>query len=901
MRPGPPLLFLVAATAPLAGQRGVAAPPIPAEIEQAAADDAAPEHRVRLSFRANEHYDLLASSDAAKRARGGAYVLALLRASAARAGRGGDAGTGAAAAGEAARPDGERGALVAHERLALEIAQQLSHLPFGGDGLEALPAVVWLLENDARTDAQRFAVKGLARIRSDFTSRYFAAVLAAPSPSRNANRYALDLVAWERLPATPEQLAAFAQLPDERVRDRARALLRARGTEPAPYDPGESLGPFVEGALEIARELLPERVPPEAAWVELQLPEARDDTGENQLHGWLLQEGGVAAGWRVMAHDGVVVELPPRELGVRYEQVTEHAKRVIGWRERWRRSDGEGDQRWAAAQLGVRDVPPRRRGAAWPGSVAELLVASWCDQAGERAATAGLLEPLFAAAHDDRDALGPLLRTLAANAERALATAFVQRDDERARELAATLCRPELDGVVPTGVARQLSRQLAPRAGGAPGLELPQPAEWERLRRELPRAQAIAWLVARLHLLACPQPMFPGLADWAQAQSSPPANGGEPVARINPFVELLRLDLATGELPLLLPALATGDLARAIEAAPPAWGSPAERPRLVPLAGLAAAIVEQVLREPFDVQPFVAGGAARADAAAELNARCRVDAEVRRSDRLERELAGCSLVEQLMVPFLQLHLVDPVRAAEVLRAVARREPELLPAVVCTLVQFDRHEFLGEARAWREHADPQVRFHAACLQLRHGVDAAAALQAIEAGFDEPDAARWADASVEALLAAKDPAARALLLELQEGRRPAGFRPSPGMLQRTFRAGLPGAREQLERAIRGDVQLRFSQLYAQGGDARAIEVPLGTMRTWAAGWWGGPTGMAPMGMAWQGEPAPPAEPLLRQLAEDERRVRAGERPRLRPHLFDLPWANLAECPQLWGMLR
>lgn len=792
--------------------------PVPVAARQAAEADGdlawAP-----LSFRIHEHFDLLVSTDAGKRRRGGDYLLALLVAGAERA---------------AAAP--ERESAVAQAQRIRHLAQGFAGLPFGGDGAEALPAVVWLLRHGPRGPVQDFALAALSRIPCDTTREYFADVLRRGSPIRSAVLRALDLVAAGRLLASVDDLQRWGGYHDARIRERANELLASRGESPAFFDLGESFGPLADDVLHLARELLVERPPPEAPWAVLTPRESaaagHAAAAREPWYGWLLQEGDAGRPWRLLPATGAVVEVPFAAATVATEPLADHVRRVIAWREQWEATPDPKERVAIEARFGI-NLLPGRRDEAWPATGAELLLAAWCREAGEAEVLADLLDPLFEAAGDERDVLEPRLHALAAQLDAAMLDAFVRtRDHARALALAERLGDPALASFPGQRRAVELAAQLVQRREDFRTLVLPTPGQWQRMRRDLPRAQQIEFLAARLRLLCGAGSHREGAFDYRRPQPPEPgaASAADPQAgRINPYVELLRLDLARGELPALLPALASRDFLHALTAARPDAGTGG--PALLRVADAAAALVDEVAQEHVvDPGSFLAGGEELARARAELVAFSRVRPELRRTARLAERMATAEFWHDVVAAFLALQEVDPVRAGEALAGLTAQWPQQLPAIAGWLALFGRTEFVGEARTWLRDERPAVRFFAACLLLRCGVDPAAPLAEVGRALDGDSGPAWVHLAIEPLLVCQDPGARRILLALLSGER-GRYRADPLFVQQLFLGKVPEARERVERALAGEAELFQPPWW--GGEPRPLDGAV--LRQWLASWW------------------------------------------------------------------
>jgi hypothetical protein len=602
----------------------------------------------------------------------------------------------------------------------------------------------------------------------------------------------------------------------------------------------------------------------------------------------LLQQGGDGKPLRLLTSYGATLTFDGDKVDTKVSTLQQHVANVLADRERYDKTKDSDVRQEIEQRHGLRRAM-RSSGDTWRGSPSELLAAAWSLAREDRSAAAQLLSPALSSAWDARDYLQPLLDELASQLDAAMLEAFAdERDYGKACEMAKKLVVPELSGFPDQERARELLHQLPLRGDDFHALQLSTVEQWQDLEHTLSRGEQIDHLVARLRLLSCQQMGNPGWLRYDQQQRGGPIApwwepGPRADVRINPFCELLDMNLAADELPALLPALESRDyiLAYDLERFLP------QRPqRLHRVAFVAASICNEVAQASIvDPADFLGEPSARQAAREKLLAYCSSHRGQRTADRLVERMQEVEDWQQVRLAFWNLQGLDAVRAAMVMRDVGRRQPERMPEIVRLLSLLDRSEFVGEARDWLRDDDRGTRFFAAVLLLRHRQESEAAFATIRDTLQGGGANELAPAAVEALLACDLPAATELLLDMLAGKF--GLRPTPGVLQRLLRAGYREAFTALDEAIAGKRRLLPADTDA---DARL------QLLMQLAAWW------PDIGVRWPDAGEPRQVQLLYEqvrdrLHEDWRRITEKQAPLMQQAQLELPWGELWSYSSGW----
>jgi hypothetical protein len=229
-------------------------------------------------------------------------------------------------------------------------------------------------------------------------------------------------------------------------------------------------------------------------------------------------------------------------------------------------------------------------------TTADALVGAWAFVAGDTTTAARCMFPLLEA-QDDEDAMfGSIRDALATGIEERMLKEFTETGDYvEAIRLARRLMSPTFAGFKHQGLARELAAQLKRRGDDFHRLRLPSRDEWAARRRNLTRVEEVAFLAARLRLIACNQREMPGGCDYSNdfqsesgdAATEPFVVASERDRAINPFNELWAMGLAPFEAVDLLPTLESDDFVRGFDRE----RFMPQRPRTLHRAAFAAGLV----------------------------------------------------------------------------------------------------------------------------------------------------------------------------------------------------------------------------------------------------------------------------------------------------------------------
>lgn len=696
------------------------------------------------------------------------------------------------------------------------VAEALDEADWSGNGEAAEGAATWLLRNAPRADERENAMKALMRIKTASVDALIREAVQNVHPTYRVLVLAMQTGAARGMKDLVPAITALRGHYHKDVREAADAAAVALGsTEPAPKTATDQLPASLVKRLQLAADLVAVPVPPAAKWSKVTLPAEPEQHRPEPftMQGFLLEP---AKGSRaVLLPWGSVWPLdrePKAEVAT--AELADYVKELLRLRERFDAADLD-EQREIEGQLGIRKFS-HSSGQKWHGSAAEVLVAAWSHARGDAAAAAKLVLPMLETVPDEREWFEYQLGEVAAELDEAMLTAFtMERDYPKALAMAQKLARPECAFWWHQDRAIALAEQLPRRMGEFRELKLPPVADWPAQKAKLSRREQVTFLIERLRLLNCMQMSNPGGIDYGADQYAEPMSKMDwekPEAMtkvVNPFTELLAMDLQPEEMELLLPLLGSTDFILAFDLQRFLPQRPKSLHRLQWVAGtLFEAAAREDLIDPRRLQGSAGEAQKQVD---ELRAWCQRSAGKSTQDRLVGRLEAEKDPALWRKTFWSLHQLDPLRAAGAAVQLGKREPERMQDMARLLVLLDRREQVGEARAWQSSKDPELRFYGNVLVLAAGADKdGAALQDLLAGMADADTQR-VHVAVPALLASGKPEAKAFLLGCLQGKGPVGFKPTLEFAQRLMRAGYAEAFTTLDAALAKPAD---NKLYGRG---------------------------------------------------------------------------------------
>lgn len=414
-----------------------------------------------------------------------------------------------------------------------------------GAGEEALEPAEFLLQNDLLDDVQASAVRVLHRVPCQRSSALALRMLAQPHPNQAVLVTALQMVGERELQEALPQVQALAHHHRARVREQAVKTAQKLGQSASNTAP-EVLPPDLEQQLQSIESMVlyPEgSLPDSARWVHIQAPAGQLTIASSWFGNEDLKE---VSGWLLDENQGQL-----------------HVLDTFG-SERWLKASAckltsrNFDQE-IEALIAARSQPGdplyQQFRPSWL-ILPEATTAAWALRRGQRRAAARLILSRLQETPDDRWLLWAARDLLGHRYHQRMLDAFCyRRDYAKASKLAHHLAQACFQGYPYQARAQELEQQLVARNDDFRRLQLPTPAQWDKLRHQLDRPAQIRYMADRLRLLTCRQWGQPGGISFSDQQSNlPDANGAENYV-LNPLTTLAEMKLTRADCAELLPYL----------------------------------------------------------------------------------------------------------------------------------------------------------------------------------------------------------------------------------------------------------------------------------------------------------------------------------------------------------
>jgi len=430
--------------------------------------------------------------------------------------------------------------------------------------VEALPAALWLVEEDALVSSQIAGVDVLCAVKDPASEALFSAILARPHPNEAVTVAVLREIGKRRLTRFAPDLRRLSCHYRAFVRRTAREVAELLGIQDLPaYDPEKAFTPWLVEQLDLIRQMVYEEIPATASWVTVEYtdPDRQVDGVPRtaKFGGWLLSED--ETNYRIMDWLARVRLWAKKDTKVSPRTWTDEMTVLLAIRAK----GGPRDAMQVLSSGGSLTGQFESRNLSLP----EALVAAWAYERGDLKSAAAILFPRLDNVPDDRWLVGIARTLLGHDYHLQMLDAFCRdRDYPAAIALAKHLSKPLFDGYYYQPRAKELAAQLARRGEDFKTFVLPTREAWDEQKKGMTRKEQVRFLAERLRLLNCIQCFQPGTVNYTDNQHAASesasrqayaARGEKAVAVVNPFVELEAMWLAPAELEVLVPFLADED------------------------------------------------------------------------------------------------------------------------------------------------------------------------------------------------------------------------------------------------------------------------------------------------------------------------------------------------------
>ncbi len=448
------------------------------------------------------------------------------------------------------------------ENAARDFRKTLSE-KFGdsASGDAAIPAALWLINQEKLPDGQAAGIKFLRRINSPAVIDVYEKILAQPHPNQDVLLGAIEETGLRKLTTLKADIVPLENSYRSAIRDAARKTAQQLGAAPAPeFKPENALSPALSSLIQKIADRVYSSIPSDAQWLDIVYtdPNARQGAKSVKSHGWLLRKE--VDNYVILDWQGLEELLAKKDTTLTPSSLATTAKELEAIRK-------------AGTSDGIQSLSPEGGLTAQfePGFITmpEALVGAWSFLRGDKATASAVLFPCFDASKDDRwidwatrDMLGNRYH------QQMLDEFSSKRDFAKALAYAQHLSKPMFDDFSYQDRAKELAAQLPKHMDDFKTFTLPKPDEWAQQKAGMKREDQISFLAAHLRLLNCMQIMQPGGVSYADAQYAQPFSLlHDPVPNpktgtwsypqgtevINPYNQLKAMSLTAADIQLLLP------------------------------------------------------------------------------------------------------------------------------------------------------------------------------------------------------------------------------------------------------------------------------------------------------------------------------------------------------------
>jgi hypothetical protein len=435
-------------------------------------------------------------------------------------------------------------------------------------GIQSFKAAMWLINKDPDDRNQAQGIIALRHIKGEEAEDALKEIIKGPHPNENVTVGAIEEIGERNLTSFAPEVVRLHNHYRYAIREAVITTLNKLNiTERLPeFEPEKAFTPSLEDQLKKASEMVLIKIPENSKWYNFEYTDwiiDYDGTKKPYTHqyiGWLLGEDD--KNYHILTCFSSDMKLPKSDTKIYSSSLKEIASSLLELR-----------KKGIYPSFSILDREDEEARPSYPAfvSVPELLIAAWSFERGDKKTTADIFFQCINRIKDDRH-LPEYIRDLMGDIyhQEMLRQFTYFRDYELAITLGEHLSKPLFNGYHYQERARELAEQLQNRKDDFKAFTLPTEAEWIKIKVGMNRQEQIDFLVQHLRLLNCFQMSQPGGINYRDAQTSKTKNfipqkdftqkGYEKhkteIKRlyvINPFNELMALNLKMEDLPYLIP------------------------------------------------------------------------------------------------------------------------------------------------------------------------------------------------------------------------------------------------------------------------------------------------------------------------------------------------------------
>ena len=420
-------------------------------------------------------------------------------------------------------------------------------------GFGSLPPALWLLNDSTNLKNREIGLAILKKINPPNLPDIIREQLNDQFTNNKTTVMLLNAIGEMKYKDMTELVLDFSFCFRDSVRYTAREVLEQLDYqyEIDDFDPVDMVPDWLDGQMKLIPQMIMDTIPENAKWVTIERSDEYKKKYELGLHkfsGWLLGQDSLEYN---------LLDYFARNVGIKKSAV------------KFEEGDFEDDIDYFDEIRSSKDFDAMGQLSSkyttsfyepYAIKLPEALVSAWAWERGEKDAAAKLIHNRINLMDDDKMFL-PIVRDYLGNYYHiAMLAAFsYERDYAKTIELANHISKPIFNGYYYQDRAIELKEQLQKRLDDFKTFSLPTEEEWNKFVNENSKEQQIKYLANRLRLLNCFQPGQPAGISYSDPQygtTGPDWNMDDslkPLVIINPYNELIKMELSPGDLINLIP------------------------------------------------------------------------------------------------------------------------------------------------------------------------------------------------------------------------------------------------------------------------------------------------------------------------------------------------------------
>lgn len=430
------------------------------------------------------------------------------------------------------------------------------------NSIELIKTAKWLILNDQEKDNRVEGFNVIRRIKCPETDAFLGLLISNPNLNEEITVSVIEEIANRKLLQYAPKIDALQYHYRSKIRETVYANASKLNISKKKFDLTKGLTPWIERQFELINILILDKVPDKASFVSIHcnIPTSNNYNWKPEYIGWIIDKSDTS--YTLLDYSAQKINIEKKYANIGPVSLKEESTKLL-------KNDF----------IDLR----RRGGEVRPHFGYEIIplytMADWCYNNNLKNEALTLIFDLINNTPDDSTFTFQVVNLFGSLYYNELLYTFSQeRDYKKAISVSNHLAKPEFDGFRYKSEAVQLGEQLKNRSTDFQTLKLPNETCWDSLKTKFSRTEQIKYLVDRLRLLNCIQNSQPGGISYSSTQYSVPiasfskaipALSNFPMRNqadelknfevINPYVELLKMELSPTDIKIIAPYLADPD------------------------------------------------------------------------------------------------------------------------------------------------------------------------------------------------------------------------------------------------------------------------------------------------------------------------------------------------------